>query len=490
MSKKTMSELYEELLTLKQDEDQHVSAFSEHRIAYYRQNPIAFIDNELSFKAHPVMRSTQTDEFLIDMANPANVYAIVCAGRGAGKTFTAAQNATYTATCFPYTEIVVVGGSQEQSRKLYTYVKHFVDNNPRLSNMIEGKTKLSETLFSNGSVIKALACSERKVRAPHPNILFLDEVAAADKAGKSAVIEAAMDSTSGASTKWFPKPRIVMTSTAHHASGIFLKFWLESKQYGFKRYKWATAVVDWENKKVTDSLVPWISVEQIQDALARTSKEQFMVEWQGELKGALSRVFVEADINAAVRPVKQFPIHRNCTRYAGIDWASAKPTIITVIEEYDGKWWILDAISVFSQSITTKANEVRRVWRQYKVEDFYGDAGDQSANSRVAELGVPINPVPFTHQKDLMMGAVKRAFESGLIRIPSNPKSTPLQTLIMQLKMYHYDDKDKFAKGDDDYIDSLALAIYPWRFDLVPDAGTGGALMDIDDFMGNLPGGI
>ena len=385
--------------------------------------------------------------------------------------------------------MVVVGGSQEQSQELYGYVKHFINANPRLSNMVIGKPKLSRTNFSNGSVIRALPCSEQKVRGPHPNILLLDEVAAADKAGKTEVINAAMNSMSGAGLDEIPEPRIALTSTAHHAAGKFVDIWTNAKLLGYNRYKWAAAVVDWKERKVTESLIPWISKDYLQDKLDGMVKEQFQVEFMAELKGSMSRVFAEEDIDAAIQAdQRKFNIHSEGIRIGGIDWASARPTVVVIVEKFDGLWWVIDAISLGKRSVTERAKAIRQIEKRYRVDEFYADAGDQSANSRVMEMGVNVKAVNFGHQKNVMMGVLVRGFEGGFFRMPFNIRSKNLMHFYQQLKMYHYDAKEKFSKGNDDYIDSFALAMYPFRGELVTAAGGGGQMADLGDIFEDMGG--
>jgi hypothetical protein len=100
--------------------------------------------------------------------------AVVWANRGGGKTQLAAAATLLDCWFKPGCQVRILGGSLEQSSRVYEYLTEFV-RGPFLQR-IDGEIRRGGFRFRNGSGVKILAQSSRGVRGLHVHKLRCDEV--------------------------------------------------------------------------------------------------------------------------------------------------------------------------------------------------------------------------------------------------------------------------------------------------------------------------
>jgi len=154
----------------------------------------------------------------------------VCwANRGGGKTFNGAL-LTWLDTVFKKgCETKILGGSGEQSLRMYNHISAF--QTPPFRHLIDGEPLKTWTHMKDGGSIQILTASSKSVRGPHPQKLRLDELDEFD----DKIYEAAL---------LIPKSKkgiragIQIFSTMHKAYGLMHRVISEAPQSGYRVFKW------------------------------------------------------------------------------------------------------------------------------------------------------------------------------------------------------------------------------------------------------------
>ena len=159
-----------------------------------------------------------------------NVLDSVCwANRGGGKTLNGAL-VTWLDTVFKKKcETKILGGSGEQSLRMYNHISTFQTDPFR--HLIDGEPLKTWTLMNDGGTIQILTASSKSVRGPHPQKLKLDEV----DEFEDKIYEAALLIPK---TKKAIKASVQIYSTMHKAYGLMNRVITEAAQSGYKIYKW------------------------------------------------------------------------------------------------------------------------------------------------------------------------------------------------------------------------------------------------------------
>jgi hypothetical protein len=101
--------------------------------------------------------------------------SVVWANRGGGKTFYGAAATLLDLVFKPGIEVRILGGSMEQSAKMYGYLREMLER-PGLREMVDGTPTLRRVRLRNGSGVELLAQSEKAVRGHRVQKLRCDEV--------------------------------------------------------------------------------------------------------------------------------------------------------------------------------------------------------------------------------------------------------------------------------------------------------------------------
>jgi hypothetical protein len=154
---------------------------------------------------------------------------VVWAGRGGGKTMLGAALTFLDCACRPGCQVRILGGSLEQSRRMYEHFMAFIEGG--CGGMLKGPARRTRCAFVNGSAVEILTQSARNVRGRHVQKLRCDEVELFDKD----VLTAA---------KFVPQSgsdilaSMEMLSTMHRPYGLMHDEVMAARSHGRRVFKW------------------------------------------------------------------------------------------------------------------------------------------------------------------------------------------------------------------------------------------------------------
>lgn len=154
----------------------------------------------------------------------------VCwANRSGGKTLNGALVTWLDAVFKKGCETKILGGSGEQSLRMYEHIKGFIT--PPFQHLIKGEALRTRTRLVNGSNIQILTASTKSVRGPHPQKLKLDEVDEFEER----IYEAALLIPKSARGI---RASVQIYSTMHKAYGLMNQVITEAAPSGYRVFKW------------------------------------------------------------------------------------------------------------------------------------------------------------------------------------------------------------------------------------------------------------
>jgi hypothetical protein len=154
----------------------------------------------------------------------------VCwANRSGGKTFNGALVTWLDSVFKTGCETKILGGSGEQSLRMYEHMKGFIT--PPFQHLVEGEALRTRTHLVNGSNIQILTASTKSVRGPHPQKLKLDEV----DEFEDRIYEAALLIPKSARGI---RAGVQIYSTMHKAYGLMNRVITEAAESGYRVFKW------------------------------------------------------------------------------------------------------------------------------------------------------------------------------------------------------------------------------------------------------------
>jgi hypothetical protein len=154
---------------------------------------------------------------------------ICWANRGGGKTFNGALVTWLDSLFKPHCGTRILGGSGEQSLKMYGHMKKLIT--PPFQHLVEGETLRTRTHLVNGSDIEILTASMKSVRGPHTQKLKLDEI----DEFEDQIYEAALLIPQSAHEI---QAGVHIYSTMHKAYGLMNRLVTEAAESGFRVFKW------------------------------------------------------------------------------------------------------------------------------------------------------------------------------------------------------------------------------------------------------------
>jgi len=155
----------------------------------------------------------------------------VCwANRGGGKTMGGALVTWLDSVFKEGCETKVLGGSGEQSMKMYGHIKRTFLNQS-FQHLMVGEALKTYSELNTGSTIQILTASSKSVRGPHPQKLKLDEIDEFDdKIYEAALLIPSSAKGISASTHIY--------STMHKSYGLMQRVIDEAHERGFRIFKW------------------------------------------------------------------------------------------------------------------------------------------------------------------------------------------------------------------------------------------------------------
>ena len=219
--------------------------------------------------------------------------AVWIGSRGfAGKTFALGALALMEAITLG-AEVVVLGGSGQQSERVYEAMTAMwaYQNAPR--DRIEGEPLKTITRLTNGAKIQALTASQKSVRGPHPSRLREDEIDEMDLE----ILKSAMGQTMRARGSWGPiETQTVLSSTHQHEDGTMSKVLEWAEENDWPIYEWC----------YHETMMPhgWLSSQEIGRKRTEVPSEVWRVEYDLQLPKqealAINRAAVERAFDPAL----------------------------------------------------------------------------------------------------------------------------------------------------------------------------------------------
>lgn len=164
-----------------------------------------------------------------DIDGKSNSDAVVWANRGGGKTQIAAIATLLDCFFKPGCSVRILGGSKEQSSRMYEYFVQFVRMG--FEEFIDGQILKDRCSFNNTSAVQILAQSNRNIRGQHVNKLRCDEIELFDEE----VFNAAKFITRSTGTI---RAGMELVSTMHRPYGLMQKAVTQAGENGTRIFKW------------------------------------------------------------------------------------------------------------------------------------------------------------------------------------------------------------------------------------------------------------
>ncbi|MHC4642812.1 MAG: hypothetical protein ACYS32_14305 [Planctomycetota bacterium] len=277
----------------------------------------------------------------------ANADAIVWANRAGGKTELAAVATLLDCVFKPNCRIRILGGSGEQSGRMYEYLTAFLYNG--FEEFLAGPALKAKCRFVNGSSVEVLTQSATSVRGQHIHKLRCDEVELFDKD-----VFAAAKFTTQSNENLVAAMELI--STMHRPYGLMQKVVSDADHFGTPVFKWCMLEVIEKCIDRSCSQCPlWTDCQgragqaggylKIDDCITQMRRAS-RAAWESEMlckKPSLENVvFDEFDDNRHVRQVDYDP---NLPLYRALDFGFVNPFVclwiqvdgtgvVRVIDEY------------------------------------------------------------------------------------------------------------------------------------------------------------
>ncbi|MEN6333197.1 MAG: hypothetical protein ABFE01_02990 [Phycisphaerales bacterium] len=384
--------------------------------------------------------------------------SIVWANRAGGKTELAAIATLLDAFFKPHCHIRILGGSGEQSSRLYDYLVDFIRRG--FEDSLDGPILKGKCRFANGSSVEVLTQSSTSVRGTHVQKLRCDEVELFDED-----VFAAAKFTTLSTDVCVGSMELI--STMHRPYGIMQREVAAAKELGVPVFKWCL----WETiQKCVGrdcSRCPlwgdcggrakhaggYLRIDDCISQMRRSSRSAWESEMLCVRPSSENVVFGEFDPAIHVRPVDYDP---NLPLYRTLDFGFVNPFVCLWVQvDNEGTVRVIDEYIRSRSTIDVHAKEMkaRTPCSEEQVAATYCDpagsgSNDVTGTSSVRELrGLGI-PVKFRRSTILEgIELIRRSVRAGdgstsLAISPRCPR------LIEAMECYHYPDNVRAASGE------------------------------------------
>jgi hypothetical protein len=395
---------------------------------------------------------------LQEQAGPNDCDAIVWANRAGGKTELAAVATLLDGLFKPNCQIRILGGSGEQSSRMYEYLAAFLQRG--FEPALAGPVRKSQCRFANGSTVEVLAQSATSVRGQHVQKLRCDEVELFD----DEVFAAAKFTTLSAGDI---TAAMELISTMHRPYGIMQREVSAAAAARVPVFKWCL----WETvEKCTGrncSQCPlwgdcrgraktasgYLKIDDCITQMRRSSRAA----WEAEMlciKPSLENVvFGEFDPAIHVRPVDYDP---DLPLYRALDFGFVNPFVCLWVQvDTNGHVRVIDEYVRSRATIDIHAEQIKSRTpcpEEQVAATFCDPAGagrsDITGTSVIRELrslGIPTR----YRRSGILEGIelIRRAIRSGdgTSALTISPRC---QHLIEAMQCYHYPDSGHAAAGE------------------------------------------
>ncbi len=384
--------------------------------------------------------------------------SIVWANRAGGKTELAAIATLLDAFFKPNCHVRILGGSGEQSSRLYDYLVRFLRRG--FEESLAGPVRKGGCRFANGSSVEVLTQSATSVRGTHVQKLRCDEVELFDED-----VFAAAKFTTLSTDVCVGSMELI--STMHKPYGIMQREVAAAKELGVPVFKWCL----WETiQKCVGrdcSRCPlWSDCGgraqhaagylRIDDCIAQMRRSS-RAAWESEMlcirPSSENVVFSEFDASVHVRPVDYDP---NLPLYRTLDFGFVNPFVCLWVQvDGEGKVRVIDEYVRSRATIDVHAKEMkaRTPCPEEQVAATYCDpagsgSNDVTGTSSVRELRSLGIAVKYRRSAILEgIELIRRSVRAGdgSTSLAISPRCV---RLIEAMECYHYPDDARAVSGE------------------------------------------
>jgi hypothetical protein len=377
-----------------------------------------------------------------------NADAIVWANRGGGKTELAAVATLLDCIFKPSCQVRILGGSGEQSNRMYEYLLGFLYNG--FEEFLAEPPLKAKCRFVNGSATEVLTQSATSVRGQHIQKLRCDEVELFDED----VFNAAKFTTQ---SKAGITAGMELISTMHKPYGLMQKIVSSAPNFGTPIFKWCIwEVIEkcigrscsqcplWQDcRGKAKNAAGYLKIDDCITQMRRASRAGWEAEMLCKKPSRENVVFDQFEPAVHVRPVDY---DANLPLYRSLDFGFVNPFVCLWIQtDAEGNVRVIDEYIRSRATIDIHAEEIksRTPVDEEKVAVTYCDPAGKSVNdvtgtSAVRELralGVAVQYKRSGIAEGIEL--IRRAIRSGdgkssLLISPRCPR------LIEALQCYHY----------------------------------------------------
>ncbi len=396
---------------------------------------------------------------------PGNADAIVWANRAGGKTELAAVATLLDGLFKPNCQIRILGGSGEQSSRMYEYLTTFLQRG--FEGALAGPMRKGSCRFANGAGVEVLTQSATSVRGQHVQKLRCDEVELFDEE----VFAAAKFTTL---SKDNLTAAMELISTMHRPYGIMQREVAAAADAGAALFKWCL----WETIEKcigrTCSQCPlWTDCQgrakratgylRIDDCITQMRRSS-RAGWEAEMlciRPSLENVVLgEFDPDVHVRPVDYDP---NLPLYRALDFGFVNPFVCLWIQvDCDGAVRVIDEYVRRRATIDVHAEQIqkRTPCPEEQVAATFCDpagagASDITGTSVIRELR-SLGIATRYRKSGIVEGIelIRRAIRAGdgRSKLMVSPRCC---RLIEAMQCYHYPDGGRAGQGELPFKDGL-----------------------------------
>ena len=386
----------------------------------------------------------------LDGKQKVNSDCIVWANRGGGKTEVAAIATLLDCLFKPDCSVRILGGSGEQSGRMYEYLANFVRIG--FDEDVAGHVLKERCKFVNDSTVEILTQSARNVRGRHVNKLRCDEVELFDRD----VFNAAKFITQ---TKNGISAGMEIISTMHKPYGLMHELVGQAEDSNVPVFKWCVwEVIEKCVGRSCSQCVLWgdckgkakrgngyFKIDDCITQMKRASRAGFESEMLCLRPNVENSVFGEFDASVHVGPVEY---DRNLPLYRAIDFGFVNPFVCLWIQvDAVGCVRVIDEYYKSRSPVSVHAEQIKKMTpcaEERVAETFCDPAGagvnDVTGTSSVREL--KLLGIKMRYRKSRILEGielVRRAIKAGdgSRKLIISPRC---QRLIEAMECYHYPD--------------------------------------------------
>jgi len=370
---------------------------------------------------------------------------VVWANRGGGKTQLGAAVSLLECLFLPGCDIRILGGSEEQSRRMYEYLRGSLEQG--YTGKIEGRITQKGCRFANGASVQVLTQSDRSVRGHHVQRLRCDEVELFDPEVWQAA-QFITNSGNGISG------RLEVFSTLHRPYGLMQEILRQAPGSQMRVFRWCLwEVIEPCRDRNCSQCVLWEDCRgrakegqgyySIDDAISqkrRSSKQSWQVEMLCQRPSRSDLVFAEFDRNEHVQSVEY---QSDLPLYRSIDFGFSNPLACLLLQvDGNGCVRVLDEHIKNQTTLSEHARLIQCRWPRPVAATYCDPAGKQrneiTGSSLVQEMAALGMPVRYRSSRILDGLEMIRRFLNPAEGKPKLVIAPKCEQLIRAFESYHY----------------------------------------------------